>query len=157
MAANQRDEQMLKSCIGLPWNPHGYTREQIMEKFDQETREKKAATTSQLLVIPPRTEAAKAPKLPASAAAASSAGADAASAIAAASAADAAFGSATPKREKQSQPALVISPTMVRPMKRLYEKQPQVKPVPVPEATATEKCASTEATRPPTLRAHACT
>ena len=97
MAADQWDEQMLKICIGLPWNPNGYTRVQIMEKFDQETREKKAATTSQLRVIPPRTEATKAPKLPASAAAASSAGADAASTIAAASAADPAFGAATPK------------------------------------------------------------
>ncbi len=103
MAANQLDEQMLKSCIGLPWNPHGYTREQIVEKFDQETREKKAATTSQLLVIPPRTEAAKAPELPTSAeaaAAASNAGTDAASSLAA-----------------------VISPTVVRPIERLFEKQ----------------------------------
>ncbi len=82
------------------------------------------------------------PKLPASAeaaaAAASSAGADAASSIAAASAADPAFGMATPKREKQRKPALVISPTYVRPVKRLDGKQPQVKPLPGPNATATE-------------------
>ena len=63
VAANQWDEQMLKSCIGLPWNPHGYTREQIMEKFDQETKEKKAATSNQLLLIPPKTEAAEAQKV----------------------------------------------------------------------------------------------
>ena len=109
-----------------------------MEKFDQETREKKAATTSQLLVIPPRTEAAKAPKLPASAAAARSSGAEAASSIASASAADPAFGSATPKRDKQCEPPLVISPTYVRPAKRLDGKQPQVKPLPGPTATATK-------------------
>ncbi len=126
----------------MRWNPHGYTREQIMEKFDQETREKKAATTSHWLVISPKTEAAKAPKLPASAAAAeaaaSSAGADTASSIAAASAADPAFGAATPKRAKQCETALVISPTMVRPVKRLFEKQSQVKLVQVSKAKATE-------------------
>ncbi len=130
--ANQWDEQMLKSCIGLPWNPQGYTREQIMEKFDQGTREKKAAST--IVVIPPGSAAAAALKKT-SQAAASSSGAEVAAASSAAAAADLAF-SSTPK--KVIRPALVVSPTVVRPVKRLFDKTPQVKPMPVPEATEAE-------------------
>jgi hypothetical protein len=63
VAANQWDEKMLKFCIGLPWNPQGYTREQIMEKFDLETREKKAAANT-MVVIPPGSGATFVPKKP---------------------------------------------------------------------------------------------
>ncbi len=54
---NQWDERMLKTCIGVPWCPQRYTREQIMENFDQEMREKKAAAaTAAVVILPPRAE-----------------------------------------------------------------------------------------------------